>query len=624
MAQTVILEKRVLSFTFHDSLGAWSSNSNPALFVPEVGVEYSVYWDGNSYSCIGFTSAAIPDNHLLGNPLPAGGADNGIPFLMSATSDGSGMSIMTFDQGDTHEVGIYKVEENAEPPSADVKIKGYSGSYLNYEKVPKVWLAAPESTEDNPVLVPFTYGEALDNVEITPDFSAGNQKITLPEGYMARSAVVKKPATLTPANIKAGEQIAGIIGEYDGEVPETEEKTVAADFSGGDMILEPTEGKYLSKATVTKPDTLIPENIADGVDVAGIKGTLKSGGGDGERSPDKKPIRFFDPLGNVIYGYTRSEIRQMDQLPPGPPLNGCTFAKWTHTLDELKEETYFADVGPIYKVGSTQATVLIIETSAASQTVNIAIGSTGTTYKIDWGDGSSSTYGSTSSTWQYAQRSHTYTTAGQYVIKLTRNSTSGRYTLGYTQSNVYYNILGEAQSSASYKLESPPYTFNYSLISVLVCEPASTISPDSINYAFNLIRLKFICLGYQDSITGNLFKNCFRITAIAGKPRKGISGSGLHTNFSLKRIGTTTFFYTPQYGLDSMEEVIYGETSTVYFGNTKWQMLMTGETPPAVSSSITWGTKPIYVPDTAVEAYKTASGWSNVASYILPASMYPD
>ena len=277
MAQTVILEKRVLSFVFFDSLGAWSSNSNPALFVPEVGVEYSVYWDGNSYSCIGFTSAAIPDNYLLGNPLPAGGADNGIPFLMSAISDGSGMSIMTFDQGDTHEVGIYKVEEDAEPPSADVKIKGYSGSYLNYEKVPKVWLAAPESTEDNPVLVPFTYGEALDDVEITPDFSAGDQKITLSEGYMARSAVVKKPATLTPANIKAGEQIAGIIGEYEGEVPETEEKTVAADFSGGDMILEPTEGKYLSKATVTKPDTLIPENIAAGVNIAGIVGSLTGG-----------------------------------------------------------------------------------------------------------------------------------------------------------------------------------------------------------------------------------------------------------------------------------------------------------------------------------------------------------
>ena len=169
------------------------------------------------------------------------------------------------------------MEETVQVPSATVKIKGYSGAEHTYENVPKVWLAAPESTAENPVLVPFTYGEALDNVELIPDFSGGDQKITMPNGYMARSAVVKKPAELVPGNIKAGETVAGITGEYEGEAPETEEKTVAADFSGGDMVLEPTAGKYLSKATVEKPETLIPENIAEGVNVAGIVGTLTGG-----------------------------------------------------------------------------------------------------------------------------------------------------------------------------------------------------------------------------------------------------------------------------------------------------------------------------------------------------------
>lgn len=159
----------------------------------------------------------------------------------------------------------------------DVKIKGYSGAEFEYKNVPKVWLAAPESTMDNPVLVPFTYGEALDDVEVALDFSAGDQTITMPDGYLARSAVVKKPDALVPGNIKAGESIAGITGEYEGEVPETEEKTVAADFSGGDMVLEPSDGKYLSKATVTMPDTLIPENIAEGVNIAGIIGNLAGG-----------------------------------------------------------------------------------------------------------------------------------------------------------------------------------------------------------------------------------------------------------------------------------------------------------------------------------------------------------
>ena len=100
---------------------------------------------------------------------------------------------------------------------ANVKIKGFSGTEIQYENVPKVWLAAPESTDDDPVLVPFTYGEALDNVEVVPDFSQGDMVVTMPAGYLARSAVAKKPLDLIPEHIKKGIDIAGIVGEYAGE-----------------------------------------------------------------------------------------------------------------------------------------------------------------------------------------------------------------------------------------------------------------------------------------------------------------------------------------------------------------------------------------------------------------------
>lgn len=277
MAQTVIMERQTMSFVYQESMGAWVNSSNPSLFLPVDGTEYTVDWDGTTYNCMAFVTDAAPGNVLLGNPMPLGGADSGVPFLMSSLADGSGMSIMTFDEGETREVGVWLVEETVQVPSATVKIKGYSGAEHTYENVPKVWLAAPESTAENPVLVPFTYGEALDNVEVVPDFSGGNQKVIMPTGFMARSAVVKKPAELVPGNIKAGETVAGITGEYEGEAPETEEKTVAADFSGGDMVLEPTAGKYLSKATVEKPEALIPENIAEGVNIAGIIGALVGG-----------------------------------------------------------------------------------------------------------------------------------------------------------------------------------------------------------------------------------------------------------------------------------------------------------------------------------------------------------
>lgn len=156
----------------------------------------------------------------------------------------------------------------------DVKIKGYSGNELEYKNVPKVYLAAPESTPDNPVLVPFTYGEAIEGVEVEPDFSSGDMQITAPDGYLIRSGVVKKPETLVPENIAKDVEVAGIVGEFEGGSVETETVTIPANFSEGNMLIYPSEGKYLENVTVEKPETLIPDNVAMGVTIAGIVGAL--------------------------------------------------------------------------------------------------------------------------------------------------------------------------------------------------------------------------------------------------------------------------------------------------------------------------------------------------------------
>ena len=62
-------------------------------------------------------------------------------------------------------------------------------------------------------------------------------------------------------------------------VPETVEQTVELDFSGGDVEVTPAEGQAFSKVTVPVPGNLLPENIAEGVSIAGIIGTLVAGGG---------------------------------------------------------------------------------------------------------------------------------------------------------------------------------------------------------------------------------------------------------------------------------------------------------------------------------------------------------
>jgi hypothetical protein len=54
---------------------------------------------------------------------------------------------------------------------------------------------------------------------------------------------------------------------------------VELNFSDGDMTVEAADRELIKSVVIKKPDTLIPENIAEGIDIAGIIGTLVAGGG---------------------------------------------------------------------------------------------------------------------------------------------------------------------------------------------------------------------------------------------------------------------------------------------------------------------------------------------------------
>lgn len=92
---------------------------------------------------------------------------------------------------------------------ADVKMKGWSGSEFNYKKVPFILLDAPESTEENPVRVPFTHGQAVSKT-VTPDFSGGDMSVLIPEGELVNQLTITRPADLIPENIPEGKYIAGV------------------------------------------------------------------------------------------------------------------------------------------------------------------------------------------------------------------------------------------------------------------------------------------------------------------------------------------------------------------------------------------------------------------------------
>ena len=240
--------------------------------------ELTVSWDGTEW---GVFPQDMGGPYLIGNAALIGaGDDTGEPVAIASISaelagNDTGTTQITAEDNEatSHTVAIYQTVEDEPQEEVGIVIKNYSGTPIEYKGVDKVMF----NTADGGKRV-YSKGEALESVSIELDFSSGDQTVKAAEGTLVKSAVIKKPETLVAENIKSGVSVAGVEGSLIGD---GEEVTVALDMSDGDMVIEPSNGKLFSSVTVEKPDTLIPENIAEGVDIAGIIGTLVAGGGDG-------------------------------------------------------------------------------------------------------------------------------------------------------------------------------------------------------------------------------------------------------------------------------------------------------------------------------------------------------
>ena len=328
MAKETIFAEQELEFTKVDGEVIYATVWAPA---PNIAADdtVTISWDGVEYTCIYKVLPDDEDIYYAGNEALIGvGDDTGEPFCLVSiiVGDDSAAQIGTFSTDPTHTVAIYKEATSA--PQIVLLDKG-----KNEHKFPL----------DLPLLIPdtegglreYSYGAALTDMEIPLDLASGNQPLAAPDGYLVKTATILKPATLLPENIKSGVKIAGVTGDYvpdteeatveldmaegnqtvtpSGEkllakvtvkkpktlVPEnillgveiggvvgsavtkvdTEETTVELDFSGGDMTVKPTEGKFLSRVDIPKPETLVPENIAKDVNIAGVVGTHEGSGG---------------------------------------------------------------------------------------------------------------------------------------------------------------------------------------------------------------------------------------------------------------------------------------------------------------------------------------------------------
>ena len=113
-----------------------------------------------------------------------------------------------------------------------------------------------------------------------------NQTVTADSGYDGLSDVTVNAvdssidSNITAKNIKSGVNILGVTGTLEVAKGE-EEKTVDLSMASGNQVITPTSGKVINKVTITKPSTLLAENIKNGIDIGGVTGTYTGSGGSG-------------------------------------------------------------------------------------------------------------------------------------------------------------------------------------------------------------------------------------------------------------------------------------------------------------------------------------------------------
>ena len=387
--------------------------------VLEIGVVYTVVWDGTSYDCVGIdANDVIPNAVAIGNLAGFGSYGQGEPFAIAYIPydelDTYIVSALA-DSSTTHTFAIYE-KEQAEPdpePEPDIVLKDYNGEDMFFSGVEKVAL---ENAEGGMVF--FSKGDTLENIDIELDFTNGNQTVEAPRGYLVKGATIQKPEELKPENIVKGKEIAGVTGAFE---VSAETKTIDLDFSSGDMVVTPSEGKALSQVDIPKPETLVPENIAKDVTVAGIVGTHEGGGDGGDDDTGFSypewidDICFWAPTGTLVAHYTLSEIKNVTELPQPPEISGLTFVGWNFTHDELKNVDYPRDVGAMYTPTDGKTHIKLSITNSSYLTVPLNYTQTvdgGVT--ISWGDGSTSTPAGTS-----VSTTHKYSKTGNYEIVLT-------------------------------------------------------------------------------------------------------------------------------------------------------------------------------------------------------------
>nr|DAF75729.1 MAG TPA: hypothetical protein [Caudoviricetes sp.] len=131
----------------------------------------------------------------------------------------------------------------------------------------------------------------------------------------------------------------------------TEDKTVDLDMADGNQVVDPTAGYVMSKLTINKPDTMLPENIKKDVNIGGVVGSY-DGGGTGEQAQLFAPAIALD-----VYQLTITNNSQNGGFLP-TSYEGFANGVSVGTKPGSGEVTTI-DTSPLAETGETSAVITV-------------------------------------------------------------------------------------------------------------------------------------------------------------------------------------------------------------------------------------------------------------------------
>ena len=200
-------EQTVEGFSYHSAYGCYKYDVRPVPGSLAEGQEYIVLWDGKKYTRTAFGFAAADGSNCvgIGNPLAAGGEDNGDKFAIVHDQTHDFMYFFSLETDSSHVIGLYIIEEEV---IDGIVIRDPLGRTVTYGEYKKIILNRSSGKKTI-----YSEGENIGTVSIDLDFSDDKDMVVnSAEGTLMDSVIIKKPETLIPENIPEDTKIAEVIG----------------------------------------------------------------------------------------------------------------------------------------------------------------------------------------------------------------------------------------------------------------------------------------------------------------------------------------------------------------------------------------------------------------------------